>query len=392
FRPHRCGSRLYGHGRAPSIALWCNGGRMTADRPLAADPFRLALEAAPTGFIVVDERGRIVLVNAEVERLFGYRRAERVEGPIEGLVPERPRARHGPLRNAFFAAPTSRPMGAGLDLTGLRKDGSEVPLEIALSPLETSEGRFVLGSVVDISDRKRGERERDPLLGDVPPLNAGLRQRVEARTAELRAALEEREVLLQAVHHRVKNNLQVISSLINMQLRTLGKDASRAALEECRTRVHAITLIHEKLYQSRNYAQVPFSEYARGLALDIFNAADVSRENVSLELAVEDVALAVDKAIPCGLILNELITNALKHAFPDGRTGTIRVELARAERGGLRLPVADDGVGLPPGLDGRRSPALGLPPARILASQVDAALDVDAAQGACFRLTVPEER
>jgi two-component sensor histidine kinase len=229
-----------------------------------------------------------------------------------------------------------------------------------------------------------------PTLGQLRTLNAELEQRVLARTSELLAALKEREVLLQEVHHRVKNNLQVISSLINMQLRSLG-GAGRDALLECQTRVQAIALIHEKLYQSQDYAHVPFSEYTRGLAANVFRAIDVSPEGVALELSVEDVSLAVGKAIPCGLILNELITNALRHAFPDGRTGLIRVELAPVDGGGLRLAVRDDGVGLPAGLDFETSPSLGMQLVRMLSRQLGAALEVTSGGGTCVRLTVPPE-
>jgi len=118
-------------------------------------------------------------------------------------------------------------------------------------------------------------------------------------------------VLLQEVHHRVKNNLQVISSLMNMQVRRTDDASSRSALAECQNRVLAIALIHEKLYQSRNYARVPFSDYARSLADNIFHATGVSPGNTKLSVEFESLSLAVDKAIPCGLILNELITNAL---------------------------------------------------------------------------------
>jgi two-component sensor histidine kinase len=303
------------------------------------------------------------------------------------LVPERFRGSH-PFHAAFHET-GPHAIGASRELYGLRSDGTEVPIEVGLNPFHTPAGDFVLSSVVDISDRKRSEREREGLLGELRALNAELEQRVDARTSELQAALREREVLLQEVHHRVKNNLQVISSLISMQLRTLASDAGRHELEECRTRVQAIALIHEKLYQSNDYARVPFSEYARGLASFVFEATGVASERVALQLAVADVALAVDKAIPCGLILNELITNALKHGFPDARSGTVRVDIAPFNGGGLRLVVSDDGVGLPRDLDFERSESLGLQLVRMLAKQLDAGLEVVPGRGTTFRLTVP---
>jgi PAS domain S-box-containing protein len=208
-----------------------------------------------------------------------------------------------------------------------------------------------------------------------------------ARQGELARNLKEREVLLQEIHHRVKNNLQVISSLINMQVRKLEPGTSRDALEQCQTRVLAIALIHEKLYQSKDYSEVHFAEYARSLAASVFHALGVSQSEIALELAIDDVPLGVDRAIPCGLLLNELITNSLKHAFPAGRRGTVRVELARIAGDQLRLAIKDDGVGLPAGFEPRRTASLGLQLVTTLAEQLDATLEISGHGGATFQLT-----
>ncbi len=357
-------------------------GKVTRDlteRVLPNEQFRLAIEATPTGMMMVNQSGQIVLVNSRLEKLFGYPRQELIGKPVAQLVPELPATFVGEARDSA--------VGAGRDLHGLHKDGAEVPVEIGFNPLHSSEGEFVLSSVVDITERKRAEREREALLGQFKALNADLEQRVQTRTADLSVALQEREVLLQEIHHRVKNNLYVIASLMEMQARLLPKGEGRHALQECQGRVHAIALIHEKLYQAKNYAEVPFADYIRGLASEIFMAAGVSPDAVSLVLAIGDVTIAVDKAIPCGLILNELISNALKHAFPDGRHGTIRVELARADSGRLRLAVADDGVGFPEGFNLRDQKSLGLRLIGTLAKQLDATLTSSGSGGASFELT-----
>lgn len=359
---------------------------------LKDDPYELlalALDAGPAGMLMVDDRGRIVLVNVQLEKLFGYSRQELLGRPVETLVPERFRVRHPELRAAFQAEPQLRAMGAGRHLYGLRKDGSEVPIEIGLNPLRTPLGSFVLSSVVDITERKRAEREREELLEQLQQLNAALEERVRQRTAALTATLGEREVLLQEIHHRVKNNLYVIVSLMEMQARSLGDGEGRVALEECRGRVHAIALIHEKLYQAKNYADVPFADYLRGLANDILHATGVSPAVVDLRLAVADVAITVEKAIPCALILNELITNALKHAFPGGRRGTITVNLEAVGVGRLRLVVADDGVGLPVGLNVPSAKSLGLRLVATLAQQLDADLALGNDAGTSIALTFP---
>jgi PAS domain S-box-containing protein len=350
------------------------------ERKHSMELFRLAIEAAPTGMLMTDRAGTIRLVNAQVEKLFGYTREELVGKTVEILIPERFRRVHPEYRAAFSDDPRSRPMGAGRDLHALRSDGVEIPVEIGLNPLQTDDGDFVLSSVVDITERKRAEQE-------IKAVNAELEERVRSRTSELASALAEREVLLQEVHHRVKNNLQVISSLINLQIRKLGDAGSRDALEECKTRVQAIALIHEKLYQSKDCSRIEFSEYARSLASNVFQTTDVSLARVSLFLAIDHVAVAVDTAIPCGLVLNELVMNALKHAFPDGRQGNVRVEFARIEDGRYRLAVTDDGVGLPEGFDIAASETLGLQLVSTLSRQLDAELEVTGREGASVQLT-----
>jgi PAS domain S-box-containing protein len=208
-----------------------------------------------------------------------------------------------------------------------------------------------------------------------------------AKQGELAKSLKEREVLLQEVHHRVKNNLQVISSLINMQTRQLDPGASRSALEQCQTRVLAIALIHEKLYQSQDYSAVHFAEYARSLAANVFHALGISQTHVTLEVAIEDIPIGVDSAIPCGLVINELITNALKHAFPCGRGGTIRVGLGRIAGGRVCLRVDDDGVGVPPGFDVQIASSMGLQLVCTLAEQLEGELAVIGGSGTSFQLT-----
>jgi two-component system, sensor histidine kinase PdtaS len=347
--------------------------------------FRLAVEAAQTGMIMIDRNGRLVLVNSRTEALFGYSRDELIGQQLELLIPERFRARHVGFRTAFFAEPSMRTMGSGRDLYGRHKDGTEVPIEIGLTPVQTTEGNFVLSSIVDITERKRAEKMQDDLVNQLKTLNAELEERVQARTVELRSSLRERDVLIQEIHHRVKNNLRVISSLINIQTKRLEPGKNRDALEECQTRVQAIALIHEKLYQSRDYSRVPFSDYVR------FHATGISPGGVNLELAIDDVTLGVDTAIPCGLLLNELITNALKHGFKDRRRGKIRVELTRQDERRLRLAVTDNGVGLPDGFDLATSQSMGLRLIVTLAKQLGAQLEVGSGEGASFSVTFPVE-
>jgi two-component sensor histidine kinase len=251
---------------------------------------------------------------------------------------------------------------------------SQIGAEVAAGVMEAG-GSTVLASVsMETAEGARGAQER-----------AALRQRIR----RLEADLEEREILLQEVHHRVSNNLQVIASLINLQLRVTGAERSRDVLLQCRARVQAIALVHERLHRSTDQDHVPFAEYARGLVSDVFRAAAISPSDVCLQLAVEDVALAPEKAIPCGLILGELVTNALRHGFADGRRGTLRVEVAASTDGAVRLAVIDDGAGLPAGFDPARPPSLGLRVVHMLVRQLDGRLDVEGGSRTAFRVTLP---
>lgn len=215
----------------------------------------------------------------------------------------------------------------------------------------------------------------------------------EDRTAKesMAAALREKEVLLQEVHHRVKNNLQVISSLISMQIRTIETKSARAALDECQSRIQAIALIHEKLYQSKDFGRVSFADYMRSLATNIFDVAGVSLGRVHLALDIGGVTLPVDKAIPCGLMVNELIINAIKHAFPADAPGRVSVSMS-SDGGTVTLVVEDDGIGLPAGFDVWAATTLGLQLVCTLAEQLEATLVMREGPGARFQVSFTLEQ
>jgi len=323
--------------------------------------FRAALEAAPTGMLLIDAAGNIALVNAQVETLFGYSRAELMQRPLEMLVPQQHRAGHALLREDYFRDPQGRSIPAGREVAAIRKDGSELSVEIGLTPLSTSEGRFVLASIVDVTERGRAVEQ------------------LHQRTNQLMDLVRERDLLLQEVHHRVKNNLQLISSLINMQARKAASGESRLALAECKRRVEAIGLIHEKLYQSHNYAQVPFSDYVRTLASNLIDTSDAAA-GIELECQCDNITLPVAKAISCGLLLNELIANLLNRSG-----GTLHVELLRVNDGLVRLGVG----GLNTDKRAGHSDSLSMQLVQMLAQQLNGTLQTepDGATAVTFPLT-----
>jgi PAS domain S-box-containing protein len=252
------------------------------------------------------------------------------------------------------------------------------------------EGEFegYIGSCIDLTVLKDAQAA-------MQRFNAELEERVRRRTTELDGALKEKEVLLREIHHRVKNNLQVISSLLNLEARYFTRRGRasvgdvRRALADCQGRVCTIALVHEKLYRAADLSQVDFGGYLRAL-VDMFVATAGSPAGVSVECDIDNLRLGVDRAIPCGLLVHELVTNALKHAFPPGRSGTVRVELRRDRTDSVRLVVRDDGVGMPSTISLERPPSLGLELVSTLARQLRAELSVDRAKGTAFRLSFSE--
>ena len=198
-------------------------------------------------------------------------------------------------------------------------------------------------------------------------------------------------MLLREIHHRVKNNLQIISSLLHLQSKKVGHEDARALFAESQSRIRSMALIHEQLYQSDDLAQIDFAAYLDGLTTHIFRSHNVHPDTIRRELKADEGSLSVDRAIPCGLIVNELVTNALTHAFPDGRAGTVRVRYTESTRE-ARLVVADDGVGNLEDLNADPSGSLGLRLVRGLVQQLDGTLSIDHDAGLLFTITFPLTR
>ncbi len=232
-----------------------------------------------------------------------------------------------------------------------------------------------------------------PLLGaggEVQAIQSVGRDITEQREAEegLRAALAERETLLKEVYHRVKNNLQVVQSLLSLQHRALADPQARRALQDSSRRVRAMALVHEKLYQAGNLGLVPLRQYTADLLRQIDEATGASRLGVQLQAEVADFTCKPDSAIPYGLILTELVTNAMEHAFVGRTSGLLQVRLALQGETHV-LSVVDDGAGLPAGFDISATASMGLQLASSLAQQLGGRLEAASAQGARFSTALP---
>ena len=348
----------------------------------------------------IDENARYTYASPKLEELLGYRPEEIVGKTPFDLMPPDEAER---VARVFGAFVDQRQPFDGLENTNRHKDGRLMVLETSGVPVFDSAGVFkgYRGIDRDITERKEAERLR-------AEYRESLEQQVEERTTELRkavgtlereiadrrkaeervqASLDEKEVLLRELHHRVKNNLQVVSSLLNLQSNVIDDPHVREMFQESRNRVRSMALTHEQLYRSDNLAEVDFGRYVRDLSSALFRSYGVDPAAVRLTQEVDDVSLAIDTAIPCGLMVNELVSNCLKHAFPNRGEGEILIRLVSHGDDRYTLAVRDNGIGFPEDRDPRTSPTLGLQLVSSLADQLGGTVELDRSEGTEFRIT-----
>lgn len=212
------------------------------------------------------------------------------------------------------------------------------------------------------------------------------RQRAEE---EIKLSLKEKEVLLKEIHHRVKNNLQIITSLLNLQSAQIKDPEAVTLFRDSMSRVRSMALIHEKLYQSKDLARIDFDGYLRDLMIYLFRSYAANPEQIHFHVESHDMYLGIDTAIPCGLMISELVTNTIKYAFPNGRKGNLWISIGPEDDGHLTLLVKDDGVGFKEGFDWRESDSLGLQLVSTLTSQLHGTVDVNGVGGTSFKITFP---
>lgn len=344
-------------GRSSPKPAFTDSALLSSDDPLAR-----ILDLADDAIISVDEAQRIILFNQGAEKIFGYSAKEVSGQSLEILLPESAKQSHQRHIQEFAASPVAaRRMGERREIRGRRRNGVEFPAEASISKVLIDGQTMFTVILRDVTERMLNEER-------------------------IRASLREKEALLKEIHHRVKNNLQVVSSLLGLQSRAVADAETRKMFQESQDRVHSMALLHESLYQSHNLSQIDFPEYIRQLAAHLFHSYGVAAERIHLQTDLDDLSLHLDAAVPCGLIINELISNSLKYAFPDGREGKIRIELRGLSDGSTRLVVADNGVGLRADIDWVNTRSLGLRLVRTLAQQLGAQLEVNTAEGMEVRL------
>ncbi len=319
------------------------------------------VESSDDAMIVLSPAGLVETWNAAASKLFGYAATEVVGMSAKQLVPEALHERLDGLVARIDRGERLEPY----EMQHRRKDGSTFEAQVTLSGVVDASGQVVAISKVmrDITSHKKIENQ-------------------------IRASLREKDVLLREIHHRVKNNLQVIASLLNIQLSAERSDAARKSLIESQNRIQSMALVHQLLYLSKDLSNIDAGEYVAKLTTRLVETYNIAPERIAVEVSAQPLRLDIDRAIPCGLIINELVTNALTHAFPDQRTGRIWVTIEQSE-GNVMLTVADDGIGIPVGLQIGKATTFGLRIAHTLTMQLDGTISLSRENGTVVRVVFP---
>jgi two-component sensor histidine kinase len=367
--------------------------------------------------IVVDGLGRVVDANSTARQLIDRPTAQFIGQPVVRMLA------HSLALAEHLAAPNGKPVEVVLP-AGFQPR----TFDISVTPLLDGRGRHN-GRVLSLHDITERQRQAEALRQSEEryrAISADLERRVDERTAELaeantalrgeiaererveavlRAMLAEKEHMLMEINHRVKNNLQVVSSILSLQEKALdqapdacdeaplrGETAlrgqARQALQDSQRRVRSMALIHELLYSSHNLAQIDFGDYVRRLGAYLCRSFDADRLAIRLAVEIEDIWLDLAMAVPCGLIINELVTNALQHAFPDRMVGAVCVSMQPLDTGRLQLIVADDGIGLPASVPFPSVTSLGLHIVATLVAQLDGTVEVVRQPGTSFQMVL----
>jgi PAS domain S-box-containing protein len=293
------------------------------------EKYRTLFESATDAIFILDLEGNFIDINSAAYTRLGFTKEEMLSLHISRLDPPEFAARV-PERLAQI----SRFGETVFESAHLRKDGSIMPVEVNSRLLEYGGQQVYFSIIRDITERKRAEER-------------------------IKQNLKEKELLLREIHHRVKNNMAVISGLLDLQSARIQEDAMKELFNESRQRIKSMALVHDKLYNTEDLSRIDFSDYINSIVKDLISSYNKEGREIITKISAGDILLEIESAIPCGLIINELVTNAMKHAFPGKTGGEITVSFTKSCNI-YTLFIHDNGIGLPEGFDYTRTNTLGL--------------------------------
>ena len=322
------------------------------------EKYRAIFESFHDVYYRTDRKGLVTIISPSVRTHAGWDPEDIIGHPVTDFY------RDPSKRETFREKLKESGVINDYELKLLSKDGRVIDVSVSSKIIFGKDGKptGVEGVLRDITDRKHAEEQ-------------------------VKSSLKEKEVLLQEIHHRVKNNMQIISSLLNLQSHHIEDDKVKDMFKMSRDRIKSMALIHEKLYQSKDLTKINFAQYIQSLAVHLLNTYNVSMERIKLNAKVTDVFLDINKAIPCGLIINELVSNSLKHAFPQDKKGNIRIQLNKGNNGNVRLVVSDDGIGFSENVDFQHPDSLGLQLVNDLVDQLGGTLELDSSKGISYQIS-----
>jgi PAS domain S-box-containing protein len=329
--------------------------------------FRSVVQSVNDAIITMDSKGDIIFWNNGAHKIFGYDYEEVIGKPVTFLMPEIYRDAHRNGLKRFAATGEPHIIGKTVELSGTRKDSTQFPLGLSLSSWKAGEMIYFTGILRDITERKLAEDN-------------------------IKKSLQEKEVLLREIHHRVKNNMQIVSSLLMLQSRNIEDKKYKDVFVDSQNRILSMALIHEKLYQSGNLAEINFKEYINGIVSNISESYG-QRKNIKLDINIENIPIKIDYAVPCGLIINEIVTNSFKYAFPDERQGKIKISAKSNDDNMIQFSISDDGIGIAKDMDIRKTKSLGLQLVTGLAeNQLHGQITLNRENGTEFQINFRQEK
>lgn len=323
------------------------------------EKFKNLAEKSPN-MIFINQDGRLVYVNKICEEIMGYKIKEFYSPDFEFLNLIAPESREK-AKKSFIQHMKTKDINP-LEYTIITKKGKRIEAIITTKIILYKGKSAILGIVTDISKRKRTEEQ-------------------------LKKALHDNKILLREIHHRVKNNMQIISSLLRLQARNIKNKKLHEAFKSCQNRIRSMALIHEKFYKSEDLARIELDRYIHDVAIHLFQTYGIDQDTVRLNMEMEVVHIDINKAVSLGLIINELLSNSLRHAFPDNKKGEIQIKLRKIFDGKIELVISDNGVGIPEDIDFSNTPSLGMLLVNDLVRQIDGQIDLKREGGTSFRIT-----
>ncbi|MCZ7401795.1 MAG: PAS domain S-box protein [Candidatus Methanoperedens sp.] len=322
------------------------------------DRYRQLVDFATFG-IVIHSDHKIVYVNRAAIKMLGATKPEDLIGkPVLEIVPPE---YHDLVRERIHKQEIGE-IAPLMEEKFVKLDGTIIDVELLSIPFIYKGKQAMYGVFQDISDRKKAQEE-------------------------IKKSLQEKEILLREIHHRVKNNMQIISSLLNLQSGYVEEEKYCNMLKECQTRILSMSLIHENLYQSGDFTRIELNDYIRDLVNNLFQSYATSESKIKINTNIETVSLGIDSAMPCGLIINELVSNSLKHAFPDGANGEINIAFLQKDENMFELIVSDNGIGIREDLDLQKIESMGLFLVKMLVEdQLEGEISLDRSKGTKFTI------